>query len=110
MESGRCIRKTKWHNKPFKRTIASSESSLPFVTFGNADKMISVSEIKGSIDTSFASCIEEVGNERKWIASFLCDFVECSKIDAESGGAILLSDKEYWRSVRGTGLSDETNA
>jgi len=37
LESGRSVRKTKWHNEPFKRAIASTKSSLPFVTFSNAD-------------------------------------------------------------------------
>ena len=49
--SGRCISQTKGHDMPFKRAIASTESGLPFVTFSYVDQVISMSEVKGSVDT-----------------------------------------------------------
>ena len=33
----RCIRKSKRHDEPFERSIASSEGGFPFVAFGNAN-------------------------------------------------------------------------
>ena len=60
------------------------ESSLPFVTFRNADEMVGVSEVKGSIDTSSSGGGKKVGDERKWISILFGDFVETSEVDTES--------------------------
>ena len=110
LEGCRSIGETKRHDEPLKGTIASMESGLPFITFSNADKVISMSEIKGSIDTCFASSIEEVRDERKRIAVLLGDFVETSKIHTESERAILFADEEYRGTMRGAGVSDEANS
>jgi len=69
-----------------------------------------MSEIERCIDTSFASRIEEVGNEGKGITIFFGDFVKSSIIDTETERAVLFTDKEYRGSMRGTSLTDETNA
>ena len=37
LESGRSIGQSEGHNKPFKRSVASLECHLPFITFCNAD-------------------------------------------------------------------------
>ena len=37
LESGRGIRKSERHNKPFKRAIVSMESGLPFFTISNTN-------------------------------------------------------------------------
>ena len=88
----------------------SSKSSLPFITFSNADKVISMSEIKGSVDMCFASSIKEVRDERKRIAVLLGDFVKTSKIHTESERAIFFVDEKYRGTMRGAGVSDEANS
>ena len=37
LESRGSVGKTKWHNVPFKGTIAGAECGLPFISFGNTD-------------------------------------------------------------------------
>ncbi|EKM75789.1 hypothetical protein AGABI1DRAFT_45772, partial [Agaricus bisporus var. burnettii JB137-S8] len=64
LESGGRIGESKRHNQPFKGTIASTESSFPFVTISNADKMIGMPEVNFGIDVSFAGRVKEIGN--KW--------------------------------------------
>ena len=43
-----------------------------------------MSEVKSSIDTSFTSCGEEVGDEWKRVMVFLGDFVKAAIVNAES--------------------------
>ena len=37
LESCGCIGKSKWHDMPFKETIAGAECGLPFISFSNTD-------------------------------------------------------------------------
>jgi hypothetical protein len=60
-------------------------------------------------NTSFASCIEKVRNEGKWIPVFLSDFVKSTVISTKLERAILLVDKEYGSSMRRARVLDETN-
>ena len=71
LESCGIIGKSEWHNEPFKRTIVGAESSFPFITVCNMDKVIGVSEIDGGIDTGFTHSGKEIGNEQKMISIFL---------------------------------------
>ena len=41
-------------------------------------------EVESSIDMSFTSCGEEVGDEQKEVMVFLGDFVKASIVNAES--------------------------
>ena len=47
------------------------EGCFPFITFGYAYKMISMSKIKFGIDTSGVCGVKEIGNEWKGITVFL---------------------------------------
>ena len=58
-------------NEPFKRTVVGSESSFPFITVHNMNKVIGMSEINGGVDTGFTRSGKEVGNERKGISILL---------------------------------------
>ena len=53
-----------------------------------------MSEVEHSVDVSFSSGLEKVGDERKWILIFLRDFVKTMEINAEVEGAILFTDEE----------------
>ena len=45
LKARRCIGKSEWHNKPLKGTIASTKSSLPFITRSNLNEMVSMLKI-----------------------------------------------------------------
>src|ERR1700678_394618 len=90
--------------------IASAKSGLPFITFSDADKVISVAEVERCVNTSFAGCIEEVRNEWKWVPVFLSDFVKTTVVNTKSEGTILFADEENGSSVRRARVSDETNS
>ena len=45
------------HYQPLERSVLSSESSFPFVSFGNAYEMICVPGIDFGVDSSFSWCI-----------------------------------------------------
>jgi hypothetical protein len=53
-----------WHDEPFEGAIACTESSFPFITFSNANEVMSMLEIDFGIDLCSSWCIEEVRNER----------------------------------------------
>src|ERR1700678_4795857 len=93
-----------------KEPIASAKSGLPFITFSDADKVISVAEVKRCVNTSLAGCIEEVRNEWKWVPVFLSDFVKTTVVNTKSEGAILFVDKENGSSMRRARVSNETNS
>ena len=72
------------------------------------DKVVGVSEVECSVDTSFSGRLEKVGDEQKWIPIFLHDFVKTAEIDAEVEGAILFMDKKNGGTMWRGGGSDKT--
>ena len=44
--------------------------------------MVSVLEVDLRIDTTFAGGVEEISNERKWVAILFSDFVESAEVYA----------------------------
>ena len=71
LESCRSIGKSKRHNKPFKRTIAGSESGFPFITVCNMDEVIGVSEINGGIDAGLPAVVRRSEMNGRGYQSFL---------------------------------------
>ena len=67
-----------------------------------------MSEVEHSVDVSLSGGLEKVGDERKWILIFLCDFVKAAEINAEMEGAILFTDEENGSTVWRGGGSDKT--
>ena len=55
------IGEAKRHYQPFKGTVASAESSLPFFTVGNPNEVVCVMKVDFGEYASFLGCIEEVG-------------------------------------------------
>ena len=53
-----CIGKSEWHDEPLKGTIMHPECGLPFVPFSNANKMVSMAEVKLGIDPGLLWGIE----------------------------------------------------
>ena len=43
-----------------------------------------MSEVESSVDMSFTSCGEEVGDEQKRVMAFLGDFIKALIVNAES--------------------------
>ena len=58
LKSCRSVSKAFWHYQPLKRSVASSEGGLPFVSCCNADQMVRVPEVDFSVDSCFSWCIE----------------------------------------------------
>ncbi len=65
------IGESKRHDTPFEGAVMGLEGCFPFVTFGYAYKMISMSKIKFGIDASRACRVKEVRNEWKGVTVFL---------------------------------------
>ncbi len=65
------IGESKRHDTPFKGAVAGPESCFPFITFGYAYKMISMSKIKFGVDAGRVCGVEEVRNEWKGVVIFL---------------------------------------
>ena len=83
LESSRCIGKSEGHHKPFKQAIASAECSLPFITVHDADKVVGMSKIDLCIKLGFPWCIQEVGDQRKWVMILLGNLVETMVVDTK---------------------------
>ena len=86
------------------------EHSFPFITICNMDEVIGVSEIDGGKDTGFTHSGKEVRNERKGISVFFGYFIETSEIYAEVEGFIFLEGKDYWSTMGGGSLADESGS
>ncbi len=65
------IGESKRHDMPFKKSIAGPEGCFPFITFGYAYEMISMSKIKFGVDAGGARGVEEIRNEWKGVTVFL---------------------------------------
>ena len=60
------------------------ESSLPFFTFCDVNKVVSVTKVDFGIGVGFLQGVEEVGDEGKRITVFLCDLVEPAVVHTQS--------------------------
>ena len=81
----------------------ATKSSLQFIAFSDADQVISMLEVGGSVDLSFTSSGEKVGDEWKWITTILLgNFVEATIVYTESERAVLLVNKKDRGTVGGT--------
>ena len=61
LESCGGIGEAKRHYQPFKGTISSAESSLPFFAVSNPNEVVGVMKVNFGEYVSFLGCIEEVG-------------------------------------------------
>ena len=52
-----------------------------------------MSEVESCVNTSFASCRQEVGNERKRVSVLFRDFVKAAIIHAKSESSIIIEAK-----------------
>ena len=60
LECGRCVGEPERHHTPFERSVAGAERGLPFVTLGDTDQVISMSEVKFRIDSGFSWNIKKI--------------------------------------------------
>src|SRR5882672_3469392 len=102
-----CISKPFRHYQPLEGTITGSECSLPFISSRNPDKMIHMPEVDFGVDSCFSGCVQEVGNERKWISVLLGNSVEASEVDAKSERAVFFLDEKDRSSMGRAGGTDE---
>ena len=72
------------------------------------DEVIGMSEINGGIDTGFTCSGKEVRNEQKGISVFFGYLIETLEIYAEAEGFIFLKGEDYWSTMGGGSLMDES--
>jgi hypothetical protein len=84
------------------------EGGLPFVTFIDPDKMVSMPEIDFGEELSLLRTIKEVRDARKWITVFLGEFVESPEVDTKSEGPIFLLDKKDRSTTRRSSGADKS--
>ena len=71
LKSCRSISKAFWHYQPLKGSVSSLEGSLPFVSCCNVNQVVHMLEVDFGVDLCFSWCVEQIGNERKWIMILL---------------------------------------
>lgn len=108
LESSGSIDETEGHNQPLKRTIAHAEHGFPFITFADADKVVSMVEVNLGIDLGTARRVKKVGNEQKGVTVFLGDLVETSEVDTEMKRTIFFTNKDNGGSMGGGRRMDDT--
>ena len=69
-----------------------------------------MSEIDGGIDTGFTRSGKEVRNEQKGISVFFGYFIETSEIYTEVEGFIFFKGEDYWSTMGGGSLADESSS
>jgi len=62
LKSGWRIGESERHYTPFKRAIASSECSFPFVAFMDSDKMVGMLEVNVGEQSCFTQAVQEIGD------------------------------------------------
>ena len=75
LECSGSVSETKGHYQPLKGVIAGVEGGLPFISIGNADQIIHMSEIKFAIDLSSTWGFKQVRGQGKWISVLFHDLV-----------------------------------
>jgi hypothetical protein len=82
LESGGSIRKSEGHDQPPIGAIASVECGLPFVSIGDPDEMISMAKVDLGVYPGPARSIQEVRNEREWIAILPGNAIKAPEVHA----------------------------
>ena len=81
--------------KVFIKAIAGVECSLPFITFLDADIVISSVEVDLQINLCLVKSIKHIIDEWDWVAVLHSDLIEALVIDAELQRTILFLGKYY---------------
>ena len=84
LKSCQCISQTKGHNTPFERAVAGAKGSFPFITFMDSNEVVGMLQVNFGIHGGLSQAVEEAKDTQKWISVFLGDFIECSKVGAET--------------------------
>ena len=81
LESSRCVGKSEGHYTPLVRSVVGPEGGFWFITFGNVDKVASMSEVDLCIHTGFPRSVQQVSNKQKQVMVFLHDPIETTEVD-----------------------------
>ena len=71
LKSCRSVSKAFRHYQPLKGSVTSLEGGLPFVSCCNVNQMVRMPEVDFSVTSCFSWCVEQIGNEWKWIMILL---------------------------------------
>ncbi len=94
LESSGTVRHPEGHDEVFVRAVTGPESRLPFVSFSDADVVVSGSEIDFGVDAGGAKAIKKVADEGDRIAVLLGDTIESAIVDAKPEGSVFLLREE----------------
>ena len=72
------------HDLELVRTISCAECGLPFVAFGDADKVVGSAKVDFGEDACRAQAVEKVGNEGERVPVFLGDSIETAVVDRKA--------------------------
>jgi hypothetical protein len=99
LEGSRSIGKTLRYDPEVVGAIASAKGGFIFIASSDPEKMVSVFEIKFSIDTCLSRGIEKVRDQQKQIAVLLGDAVKPTVVEAQPERTVLLPGEEDQSSV-----------
>ncbi len=101
------VRHPEGHDEVFVRAVTGPESRLPFVSFSDADVVVSGSEIDFGVDAGGAKAIKKVADEGDRIAVLLGDTIESAIVEAKPEGSVFLLREEDGGAGGRVGGTDE---
>ena len=108
LKCGRPICMSHWHDKKFKGAIAGPKHCFPFVTRGNANIVVTGTQVKFGVDFGRAELVNEVCDQWYGVLILSGNLVEVPKVDTEPKGAIFLFGKYGWGATWRTRCANKT--
>src|SRR5579859_1512544 len=102
------VAQTEQHHCIFQETIATAESSLPFLTCLHPQLMISIVDVKLGEYLGTTDPVEHLPNQRERILVLFGDLVKTSIVDTKMKGTVGFLDEEDGCATGGLGRSYET--
>lgn len=94
------VGQTKRHNHPLVQTIFRLEGCLPFISWSNADLMISTLEVNFLKDSSTGHHVKHVIETWDWKPILDSDLINSPAIYTHAPCAVFLGCQEGWHSAR----------
>jgi len=107
LKSSQCVAETKGYYIVFKVTLPSSESCLPFFSFGHSEQVVTISHVQGREAFCLTDLVQELRDQGEGVSVLDRDLVDSAVIHAETEAAVSLLDKEDGGTGGGLGVSDE---
>ncbi|KAG5349138.1 hypothetical protein C0989_005657 [Termitomyces sp. Mn162] len=98
LEGGWAVGETKEYNKWLKQSLVGLEGHLPLISLLNVHIVVTLLDVQLSEVLHTLEVVDELGDEGERVAILHYHGIEYSIVLYQSEGAILLFDKEDWRS------------